>query len=137
MLKKCFILLCAVFLLCVCWTGKGSAVELAYDDGGWENGWTWLLPGYEWAVCFTPASYPCTIKKVRFYLLAPICGFKVHIRSQAGPNDKPGIDIINPFVVIPSVPGWYDVNILEDATITSGNFAVGMEYSTSLGCPFI
>ena len=137
MLKKYLILVCAVFLLGFFWIGWSSAEEITYDDGGWESAWTWTAAGYEWAVCFTPTSYPCSVKKAKFYVLTPICSFKVHVRKQASANDQPGIDIITSFLVTPSVGGWYEVNILEDATITSGNFAIGMEYSSALGCPFI
>ena len=137
MLKKLFTLICVVLLMGTVWIGWGSADDIAYDDGGWESAWTWVAPGYEWAVCFTPTQYPCTVKKARFYVLSPICSFKVHVRKQASASDQPGIDLIQSFLVTPSVDGWYEVNILEDATINSGNFAIGMEYSSTLGCPYI
>ena len=126
-----------MFMVGAVWIRLCQAEEISYDDGGWESSWTWLAPGYEWAVCFTPEKYPCTVKKARFYVLTPIYSFKVHVRQQPSANDQPGIDLIQSFLVTPSVSGWYDVNILEDATINSGNFAIGMEYSTALGGPYI
>jgi len=137
MLKNLFILLSVMLLLGTCWIGRSSADEIVYDDGSAENAWNAVVPGWQFAVCFTPPSYPCNIKKVKFYVMSPLCGFDVHIYTQESANDPPRLDLITSFLVTPSADGWFEVIMPEDISILSGNFAISMEYISDAGCPSI
>ena len=138
MLKKIFTLICVVLMTGVLWVGwdsaQGQEVEIAYDDGSQEQAWTGGIAGYVMAVCFTPTKYPCTLKKAKFYMNSVGFTFKVHVYQQENTSTHPGLDLIQSFVVQPVITGWYTVDLsLYNISISSGNFAIGIEYTSPNG----
>jgi hypothetical protein len=134
--KKLLFLVCLIFLVgAVGITARAQTeVEIAYDDGSQEQAWTGGIAGYVMAVCFTPSQYPCTVKRARFFMNSVGYSFKVHVYQQANASTAPGLDLVQSFIVQPSVTGWYSVELSQyNITITSGNFAIGIEYTSPMG----
>ena len=106
--------------------------ELYYDDGSMEISWVkGMASSIIYAVCFKPSSFPCIIKKFKFYLLGiNDYSFKVHVYQQESDTSYPSSELIESFTVQTSGTGWYTHDISDlNITIKSGNFAIGLELS--------
>lgn len=152
MLKKLHILICVILLMGISWISRSPAQErsenilpaitltslqsgeeeLYYDDGKPSES----LLGTSgdpvvFSVCFTPSSYPCTLKKVKFNLSwVENHSFKMHVYQQENDSTPPGPELIESFTTQASETGWYTHDISDlNVTIQSGNFAIGIEIS--------
>jgi len=150
-LKKISILICIVMLIGISHVNLNSAQEnnkilsgqelsslqegeeeLYYDDGSMEISWVkGNVSSAIYAVCFKPSSYPCILRKVKFYLLGlNDYSFKVHVYQQESDTSYPNSELIESFTVQTSGTGWYTHDISDlNITIESDNFAIGLELS--------
>ncbi len=113
-------------------TAEGIEQELILDDGGWDQGWTGGIAGYEMAVVFEPPAYPCTIKKAKIFMTSVGYPMKIIVRAVDSLNFHPGLAISQPDLVIPVTTGWYTAE-LTPVTIQSGYFSIGVEFSDPNG----
>ncbi|MCX6749029.1 MAG: S8 family serine peptidase [Candidatus Pacearchaeota archaeon] len=104
------------------WSYNGTS--LIYDTGTSNSCFNEVDVASEFAVRFTPLSYPFTIKKVRFYTFNTN-SFNLHIREDN--SGGPGADLITPLEVTPTSGGWVEKNLPQPVTISSGDFYVSYE----------
>ncbi|HEV58556.1 MAG TPA: redoxin domain-containing protein [Phycisphaerales bacterium] len=121
------------------WLGVNEPVEIRYDDGSAEDyGEIGASDAYV-AARITPASYPATLQKARFFIYDKTAyPFELHIWAANGPTDPdnpsvrmPGTELIPPFVVYPVVTGphdvqWFDVDVSDrNITLNAGDLYIG------------
>jgi len=132
-MAKKILFICILLLAGVVGIGSTNAqqqIELAYDDGGNEGTGIARFVGEACAVIFTPAIYPAKLIQARVYIdvAAP---FRLHVYSVNNINAGPSLDIIPGIVALPTVGGWVTVDLsLYNITISSGHFAIGVEWLT-------
>ncbi len=117
------------------------AMELFYDDGTIDqrnSPWSEEAGG-QLAVCFTPDSYPVTIRRVRFFVGGnglPMKAFRVRVypgSSSSGPVED---DLLEAEILAAASYGnqWVEVDLSEyRITIYEGDFFVAMEWLTPPG----
>jgi len=115
--------------------GDGVQEEIAYDDGGADNAFSFYDAGGMFAVRFTPSSYPVALQTARICLWPEWPDsdheqFAVKVYDDGGAGGEPGI-------CLGSVPdtasawGWWDVDISGlGITITGGDFYIAYEQLT-------
>jgi hypothetical protein len=118
-----------------------TSEELFYDDGAIDqrnSPWSEQAGG-QLAVCFTPDSYPVTVRRVRFFVGGngiPMKAFRVHVYSgdrSAGPVEQ---DLLEVEIVAAASYGnqWVEVDLSSHRiTIPEGDFFVAMEWLTPPG----
>jgi len=109
---------------------RGAAEELAYDDGTAEKAWVWTLAGGEFAVGFTPSSYPVSLQTARIWLSdgwpdSDHEQFAVKVYDDDGAGGEPGTQLGTTVNTTASNWGWWDVDISGlGVTITEGDFYI-------------
>ena len=101
-----------------------SSIELLYDDGTAEAGYSPTLGLYTYAVRFhTPEeneSYELT--EVSYYIYGSPSSFKADIRNENATS-------VFSNIVTPSTTGWFSISLTE-GLIVRGEFYVAMKYLT-------
>ena len=120
-------------------SGGGSGVELAYDDGDFEEPGAPLenAVGGMFATRFTPPVLPTTLRTARFYITSdgtPTAAFAVRILS-VGSDGNPGTDLLSTPLVAQATKGeaWVDVDFAPANISVSGDFFVAMEWQSAPG----
>ncbi len=104
-----------------------SKVELHYDDGTAEAGYTWTTTPGVYAVHFSgPVSTQFyRVVEVRYYIYSDPHNFKLDIRNEDEQS-------VFSKMVTPTSVGWFDVALGSEKITVKGDFFVAMEYSTIL-----
>jgi hypothetical protein len=115
--------------------------ELFYDDGIIDqrnSPWSEQAGG-QLAVCFTPNSYPATIRNVRFFVGGngvPMKAFRVHVYPGAGSTGPLEEDLLDVQILAAASYGnqWIEVDLSEyGISIAEGDFFIAMEWLTPPG----
>ena len=117
-------------------SGSTQSVELAVDDGSFQDAIGSSAGGTQWGVNrLTPASYPATLTQVKI-LFAPEGGVSpgenitvVAAANPTGGNDIDGLSFQTVNATIGAL-GQFDAYTVPNLTITSGDFVVGFQITT-------
>lgn len=108
---------------------SATPTEIAYDDGEADGAWWFINRGGEFAVRFTPPSYPVSLTTARFCFEPEEPDgnheyFQVKIYDDDGPQGQPGTVLATTRTMATNW-GWYDVDISgKGITITEGDFYI-------------
>ncbi len=106
---------------------RGAAEELAYDDNEADTAWGWVDAGGEFAVRFTPPSYPVSLETARICLSdswpdSDHEQFAVKVYDDDGAGGEPGT-CLGSVNTTATDWGWWDVDISGlGIAITGGDF---------------
>ena len=116
------LLVCILSSLSVAFVNAASEVELYYDDGEAEDGWSWNAAGNLFAVRFTPTTSGQLVE-CSFYIMLDPATIKVHVL------DKNKQDMITSFSATPTSTGWFhvDLSTYEITVSPDADFYVAME----------
>jgi hypothetical protein len=112
------------------------ATELIYDDGSVNDKWWWSSAGGEFAVRFTPLSYPVTLKTARVCIYPDDHNsaheqFAIEVYDDSGTSGEPGTKLGGPVYHTATEWGWCDVDVSGlDITISDGDFYISMKQLT-------
>ncbi len=106
---------------------KAAPVELYYDDGSPDFGWS-ALQGIEHAVRFSlqPSWCSAQILTVRYHIWGTPSTFRVHVYDEDGTTD-----LTTPFDVTPGGTGWFDVDLTARNIVVTGDFFIVIEFLSS------
>jgi len=110
---------------------KQASQWIYYDDGGWNYAYYWGL-NCQWAVKFTPASYPCRLLTARFYIVDgwPDTNheqFGINIYDDDGAGNSPGT-LLGGINHTATNWEWVDVDISgENIIISEGDFYIAYQ----------
>jgi hypothetical protein len=125
------LLVCMLSSLSVAFVNAASEVELYYDDGEAEDGWSWNAAGNLFAVRFTPTTSGQLVE-CSFYIMLDPATIKVHVL------DKNKQDMITSFSATPTSTGWFhvDLSTYEITVSPDADFYVAME-ATATNAPYL
>jgi hypothetical protein len=115
--------------------------ELFYDDGTIDqrnSPWSEQAGG-QLAVCFTPRSYPVTVRRVRFFVGGngiPMKAFRVRLYPGDGSTGPVERDLLDAEIVAAASYGnqWVEIDLsAHGIAIPEGDFFVAMEWITAPG----
>jgi len=114
-----------------------TGVEIYYDDGVADDAYGWAGAGGEFAVRFTPSSYPVSLETARICLWAnnwPDSDheqFAMKAYDDNGAGGAPGTQLGTTVNTMADNWGWWDVDISGlGVTITGGDFYIAYEQLT-------
>lgn len=110
-----------------------APIEIAYDDGKAEEGWDGAA-GRGFAVRFTPPVDRVKLLQARYY----IWGFyKNPTPIEIHVWDADHKDLIEPFEVTPTEPGWFEVDLSPYSIVVTGDFYIGYLQTTADAWPWM
>ena len=110
-----------------------SVTDVYYDDGGDEGGVMWNTTGNEYAVQFTPPSYPATVMTANYYVRDAGADLLVHVYDDDGYRGKPGTELLSTALrVTPEADSWNSVDLSDcSICVTGGDVYIGFEWVSS------
>jgi hypothetical protein len=108
---------------------SGNASFLGFGDN---------LPGWGWAVRYTPPASTAQIVGASFYMFTSAdTRFNLHVWDAEGPGGSPGSDLMEPLIVEPgAVEGWVEVDLsAQQSQLTNftGDFYIGAIHTIGAG----